>query len=93
LTRFKFESGIVLFYFSFIFVSFEESCLLVSWCAGDRYGMACSDEDRCRSRRPGAEDRDDRTDRVLSGWVIERSGSTLCGLHRACEDEEREFLG
>jgi hypothetical protein len=34
-----------------------ESCLLVSWCASDRWGMACSNEDRGRSRRPGAEDR------------------------------------
>jgi hypothetical protein len=31
--------------------------LLVSWCAGGRCGMACSDEDRGRSRRPSAEDR------------------------------------
>jgi hypothetical protein len=31
--------------------------LLVSWCAGGRCGMACSDKDRDRSRRPGAEDR------------------------------------
>jgi hypothetical protein len=53
--RFEFESGIVLFCFSFIFVSFGESCLLVSWCVGDRCGMACSDEDHGRSRRPGAE--------------------------------------
>jgi hypothetical protein len=30
--------------------------LLVSWCAGGRCGMACSDEDRGRSRRPGAEE-------------------------------------
>jgi hypothetical protein len=51
------ESGIVLFYFSFIFVSLGESCLLVSWCAGGSCGMACSDEDCGRSRRPGAEDR------------------------------------
>jgi hypothetical protein len=55
--RFEFESGIILFYFSFIFVSFGESCLLVSWCTGGRYDMTCSDEDRGRSRRPGAEDR------------------------------------
>jgi hypothetical protein len=32
--------------------------LLVSWCAGGRCGMACSDEDRGRSRRPSAEDRE-----------------------------------
>jgi hypothetical protein len=54
---FEFKSGIVLFYFSFIFVSFGEPCLLVSWCAGGRCGMACSDEDCGRSRRPGVEDR------------------------------------
>jgi hypothetical protein len=55
--RFEFESGIILFCFSFIFVSFGESCLLVSWCAGDRCGIACSDKDRGRSRRSGAVDR------------------------------------
>jgi hypothetical protein len=43
--------------FIFILVSFRESCLLVSWCAGARCGMAGSDEDRGKSRRPGAEDR------------------------------------
>jgi hypothetical protein len=57
MARFEFESGIVLFCFSFTFVSFGESCLLVSWCAGGRCGMACSNEDRGRSRRPGAKDR------------------------------------
>jgi hypothetical protein len=55
--RFEFEFGIVLFCFSFTFVSFRESRLLVSWCAGGRSGMVCSDEYRGRSRRPGAEDR------------------------------------
>jgi hypothetical protein len=54
---FEFESEIVSFCFSFIFVLFRESCLLVSWCAGGRCGMACSDEDHGMSRRPGAEDR------------------------------------
>jgi hypothetical protein len=55
--RFEFKSEIVSFYFSFTFVSFGESRLLVSWCAGDRCGMTCSDEDHDRSRRPSAEDR------------------------------------
>jgi hypothetical protein len=32
-------------YFTFILVSVGESCLLVSWCAGGRCGMACNDED------------------------------------------------
>jgi hypothetical protein len=63
--RFEFESVIVLIYFSFIFVSFGESCLLVSWCAGGWCGMACSDEDSGRSRRSGVEDR---------GW-LHRSGT------------------
>jgi hypothetical protein len=55
LTSFEFDSGIASFCFSFIFVSFGESRLLVSWCAGGRCGMACNDENR--GRRPGAEDR------------------------------------
>jgi hypothetical protein len=54
---FEFESGTVSFWFSFTFVSFGESCFLVSWCAGGSCDMACNDEDRGRSRRPGAEDR------------------------------------
>jgi hypothetical protein len=69
LARFEFEFGIVLFCFSFIFVSFGESRLLVSWCAGGRCGMVCSDEDRGRSRRPSAEDR---------GWS-HRSGTQWPG--------------
>jgi hypothetical protein len=56
LARFEFESGIVLFYFSFISVSLGESCLLVSWCPGDKCDMAYNDKDRGRSSRPGAED-------------------------------------
>jgi hypothetical protein len=36
---------------------------------------------------------DGRTDRVLGGRAIERSGDAVCGLHRARGDEEREFLG
>jgi hypothetical protein len=54
--RFEFESRTILFYFSFTFVSFRESRLFVSWCADGRCSMACNDEDRGRSRRPGAED-------------------------------------
>jgi hypothetical protein len=90
--RFEFESGTVLFSFSF-FVLFRESHLLISWCAGGRCGMTCSDEDRVRSRRPSAEDCDGRTGRVLGCRTIERSGSAVCGLHRARGDEERVFLG
>jgi hypothetical protein len=37
--------------------------------------------------------RDGRTDRVLGGWVIERSSGIVCGLHRAHGDKEHVFLG
>jgi hypothetical protein len=36
---------------------------------------------------------DGRTGRVLGGRAIERSGGTVCGLHRARGDKERRFLG
>jgi hypothetical protein len=34
-----------------------------------------------------------RTCWVLGGQTIERSGDTMCDLHRACEDDKRRFLG
>jgi hypothetical protein len=67
--------------------------LLVSWCAGGRCGMVGSDEDRGRSRRPGAKDREWSH---MSGtrWPNDRrSGDVVCGLHRARGDEEHIFLG
>jgi hypothetical protein len=84
--RFKFESGIVSFYFSFTFVSFGETHLLVSWCVGGMCGMACSDEDCGRSRRLVQRTEDGRTGRVLGGRAVERSGGVVCGLHLARED-------
>jgi hypothetical protein len=54
--RFEFESG-TFRWFTFIFILFGESCLLVSWCAGGMCDMADSDENRGRSRRPAIEDR------------------------------------
>jgi hypothetical protein len=84
--RFEFESGIVLFYFSFTFVSFGESRLLVSWCAGGRCSMVCSDEDCGRSRRPGAEDRGGLTGRVFGGRTVKMSSGAVCGLHLARGD-------
>jgi hypothetical protein len=36
---------------------------------------------------------DGHTGQVLGGRVIKWSGCTVCGLHRAHGDEEREFLG
>jgi hypothetical protein len=49
---------------SFISILCGESCLLASWCIGDRCDMANMDEHRGRSRRPGVED-----------WVKHRSGT------------------
>jgi hypothetical protein len=81
LSTFKFESGIVLFCFSFTFVSFGESRLLVSWCAGGRCCMACSDEDRGRSRRPSAEDQgwSHRSDTRWPGGRV--ALCAVCNMH------------
>jgi hypothetical protein len=32
------------------------------------------------------------TGRILGGRVIQRSGGTICGLHRACRDKKHVFL-
>jgi hypothetical protein len=56
--------------------------------------MVGRDEDRGRSRRPDTKDRGwSSTGRVLSVWVIGRSGDAVCGLHRTQGDEDRRFLG
>jgi hypothetical protein len=56
--------------------------------------MAGSNEDRDRSRRLSAEDRGwSTTGRILGGWMIKRSGDTVCGLYHAQGNEERGFLG
>jgi hypothetical protein len=36
---------------------------------------------------------DGRTAQELGGRVTDRSGGTVCGLHRAHGDEKRGFLG
>jgi hypothetical protein len=36
---------------------------------------------------------DDRTGQILGGWVIERSGGAMYGLHRAHSDKESGFIG
>jgi hypothetical protein len=36
---------------------------------------------------------DGRIGRVLGDREVERSGGTVCGLHRARGDEEHRFLG
>jgi hypothetical protein len=92
--RFEFKFRKFQWFYYIIFVSFGESCLLVSCCVGGRCGMAGNDEDHGTSRRPDAEDRGwSGTGQVLGSWMIRRFGDAVCGLHRACGDEEHEFLG
>jgi hypothetical protein len=79
---FEFESRIVSFYF-FIFILFGELCLLVSWCAGGRCGMVCSNEDRGRRRRHGAKDR---------GWS-HRSGTRWSGSREVRWHRVQSALG
>jgi hypothetical protein len=63
--------------------------MLVSWCVGGRCGIAGSDEDRDRSRKPSAEDRGwSSIGWVLSGRAIRRSGDTVCDLYCAHRDKE-----
>jgi hypothetical protein len=79
--------------FTFFFVSFEESLLFVSWCAGG--GVAPQVAMRIMTgvgdlvQRTG----DGHTGQVLSGRMIESLGDAVCGLHCARGEEERRFLG
>jgi hypothetical protein len=59
--------------------------LLVSWCVATR--TVAGVEDLVQRTEDG------NTCRVLGGRAIERSGSAVCGLHRAHRDEEHVFLG
>jgi hypothetical protein len=54
--------------------------------------MACSDKDRARVGDLMQRTEDGRTDRVLGGRAIERSGDAVWGLNRAREDDEHEFI-
>jgi hypothetical protein len=69
--------------------------LLVSWCVGGECDMTNNDEDRGRSRRLGAEDRRWLgTSRVLSGWMIGRSGDFVYDPYRTHGwDEKSGFPG
>jgi hypothetical protein len=69
--------------FTFISVSCGESCLLVSWCVEGRCGMACSDEDHGRSRRPGVEDRK-WSHRSDTRWMDDREVRWRCVRSAPC---------
>jgi hypothetical protein len=61
---------------------------------GDWCGITDNDEDCARSKRLGVEDWTwSSTGRVLGGWMIEKLGDVVCGLHHAQGDEEHMFLG
>jgi hypothetical protein len=85
---FEFESGIVLFCFSFIFVLFGSEnrvCLSrgvqvagAAWRAMTRTVAGVGD----LMQRTG----DGRTGRVLGARAVERSGDAVCGLHLARGD-------
>jgi hypothetical protein len=77
-----------------LYILVGESCLLISWCAGDRCDMVGSDEDHDRGRRPSAEDLGwSSTGRLLGGRMIKRSGDAVSDLYHAYGDEECGFLG
>jgi hypothetical protein len=86
LTRFEFESGIVLFCFSFTFVSLENRVCLshgvqvagVAWRAAMRVIVGVGD----LVQRIG----DGHTGRILGGRAVKRPGGAVCGLHLARGD-------
>jgi hypothetical protein len=90
---FEFESGIVSFYFSFIFVLLENRVCLsrgvqvvgAAWCAVMRIMVGVED----LVQKTG----DGHTGRILGSRAVERSGGAVCGLHLPRGDEERGFLG
>jgi hypothetical protein len=57
----------------------------VAWCAATRIVTGVGDLVQRTE--------DGRTGRVLGGRTIERSGDTMCSLHRGRGDKECEFLG
>jgi hypothetical protein len=84
--RIEFESRTILFCFSFTFVLLENHIWLsrgvqvvgAAWCAVMRIMVGVGD----LVQRTG----DGCIGRVLGGWVIERSGGTVCSLYLARGD-------
>jgi hypothetical protein len=93
LARFEFESGTRSFVLLLSLFRLENRVCLshgvqvagAAWRATTRIMVGVGD----LMQRIG----DGRTGRVLGGRTIERSGGTVCGLHRARGDEEHGFLG
>jgi hypothetical protein len=93
LTRFEFEFRAVSFVLVLSLFHLENRVCLshgvqvagAAWRAATRIMTGVAD----LLQRTG----DGRAGRVLGNRAIERSGGTVCGLHRACGDEEHRFLG
>jgi hypothetical protein len=66
--------------------------LLVSWCAGGRCGMRAAMRTVVGVGDLVQRIGDGRINQVLGGRTVEKSGGTVCGLHRARGDEEHGFL-
>jgi hypothetical protein len=77
--------------FTFILCSFEESRLLISWCAGATWHASTMIIAGVGDivQRIG----DGPTYRIHDDRTIGRSGDTVCGLHHTRRDEECGFLG
>jgi hypothetical protein len=67
--------------------------LLVSWCAGVGAAWWAATRIIAGVRELVQRSGEGRTGRILGDRTIGRSGDAMCGLHRACGDEERGFLG
>jgi hypothetical protein len=93
LTRFEFESGIVLFYLSFIFVSLENHVCLSHGVQVAGAAWRAVTRTMARVRDLVQRTRDAHTCRVLGGRAVERSGDAVCGLYLTSGDLERGFLG
>jgi hypothetical protein len=93
LVRFEFEYGIVHFVFLLSLFHLENRVCLsrgvqvagAAWRSVTRIVAGVGD----LMQRTG----DGRTGQVLGNRAIERSGGAVGGLHRACGDMERGFLG
>jgi hypothetical protein len=93
LERFEFEFGIVYFIFLLSLFRLENRVCLshgvqvvgATWCAATKIMGGVGDLVQRTV--------DGRIGRVLGGRAIERSGGSVCDLHRARGDEKRGFLG
>jgi hypothetical protein len=68
-----------------VYLSHGVQVVGAAWCAATSIVVGVED----LMQRTG----DSRKSWILGGRMIKRLGGTMCGLHRACGDEECGFLG